>query len=330
MAGFYGADTEALRTLADRFREGSRRIEELQSTLGPVVTDESIWHGTDAEQFRSQWSSEVASRLGSVVDGVEKRHVDLGEQADQQDEASDPGGDGGGGAGGEGKGEGDSAWDRAITQAKILSKEYSLYKTASHLADDIADSKLVRAMEKMGDEAGIALVNARRLADAPGGFQRALKTAGGLTDLPGLNHLGDWAGKKIDALPAKLGEGGKLMDALGTAGRGLGKFMPGVDIVAGVTQMATADDGYSMVSGGLSTVGGALMVAGIACPPLAVVGGAMTAASLVMDLGDLGGELFGADPSKAVSDFASDAAGAVGNAAKDVGGAIKDGLGSIF
>lgn len=328
MASFYGADTEALRTLSDRFREGSRRIEELRSTLEPKVMDESAWQGSDAEQFRSRWSSEVASRFGSVVEGVEKRHADLGKQADQQDEASDA--DGGGGSGGGKDGDG-GLLDKILKVGGIGSKAYSLYKTGKSLADDIADSKLVRSMEKMGDEAGIALVKARRLAEAPGGFQQALKTAGGLADaIPGLNHLGEWAGKNIDALPAKLGEGGKMMEALGKSGKVLGKAMPGVDVLVGAGQIATADDGYGKVSGGLSMVGGALMVAGVACPPLAVVGGVMTGASLLMDVGDLGGELFGKDPSKAVSDFTSDAAGAVGDAAKDVGGAIKDGLGSIF
>lgn len=148
-------------------------------------------------------------------------------------------------------------------------------------------------------------------------------------------------GKQVDTLPLKLHEGAGLLrtiaeklgpDALATIGKAsrvLGKVVPFVDIGVGIYQMTTVEDGYSFTSGLLSTAGGALMLAGIAFPPLAVVGGILSGASLVMDLVDMGGELFGIDPSKAVSDFVGDVASNVGDAVSDGVGFVQDAVGNF-
>ncbi|WP_193103923.1 hypothetical protein [Brachybacterium sp. FME24] len=349
MAISYGADTEALRTLADRFRDGSRRIDEIRSRLEPTVMDESIWQGGDADTFRTTWASGVSPSFGSVVEGVVKRQGDLDQQAEEQDRTSEPGdgsGDGGGGV-----------WDTIMDVARIGSKAFSLYKASTTIMSGIDDMKRLADAAKLGPEdyarvmESLKLRNAMKFASE--GFSKAFKTAGDVSGLPGLNHLGEWAGKKLDALPAKLGEGSKILDnigaklgpeglsALGKGSRALAKFVPGADILLGGHQMLTADDGYGKVSGGLAVAGGALMAAGLVFPPLAVVGGVLSGASLAMDLIDMGGELFGVDPSEAVSDAVSagvenvsdavsDGADKVADAAGDLAGGIKDGLGSIF
>ena len=48
MAGFYGADTDALRDVAGLFQERSRRLDELREELTGAVMREDIWIGGDA------------------------------------------------------------------------------------------------------------------------------------------------------------------------------------------------------------------------------------------------------------------------------------------
>lgn len=352
MAISYGADTEALRTLADRFREGSQRIDEIRSRLEPTVMDESIWQGGDADTFRETWASGVSPSFGSIVEGVVKRQGDLDQQAEEQDTTSEPGdgsGDGGGGV-----------WDTIMDVAHIGAKAFSLYKASTTIMSGIDDMKRLLDAAKLGPEDYARVMESLKLRNAmqfaSEGFSKTLKSLGGMPSLsaiPGLDHLGEWAGKKIDALPAKLGEGGKILDnmaaklgpeglsMLGKGGKALTKLVPVFDVATGIHQIATADDGYGKVSGGLAIAGGTLMAAGVVFPPLAVVGGVLSGASLAMDLIDMGGELFGVDPSKAVSDAVSagvdnvsdavsDGADKVADAAGDLAGGIKDGLGSIL
>lgn len=352
MAISYGADTEALRTLADRFREGSRRIDEIRSSLEPTVMDDSIWHGGDADTFRDTWASGVSPSFGSVVEGVVRRQGDLDKQAEEQDRTSEPG-DGSGGDGG-------GLWDKIKDIAGIGAKAFGLYKAGTKIMAGIDDMKRLLGAAKLGPEDYARVMESLKLRNAmqfaSEGFSKAFKTAGGLppfSAVPGLDHLGEWAGKKLDALPSKLGEGSKIIDNIGAKlgpeglsmlGKGskvLGKAVPGVDILVGGHQMMNADDGYGQVSGGLAVAGGTLMAAGVVFPPLAVVGGVLSGASLAMDLIDMGGELFGVDPSQAVSDAVSegvdtvsdavsDGADKVTDAAGDLAGDVKDGLGSIF
>lgn len=88
-AGFYGADTGALRDIADVFEQRSRRLEELRETLHSAVMREEIWTGTDAESFRDRWTG-VSSRFADASEGIERRRADLEDHAEHQDDASDP------------------------------------------------------------------------------------------------------------------------------------------------------------------------------------------------------------------------------------------------
>lgn len=330
MTGFYGADTEALRSLAGRFREGGQRIEEIRDALAPAVLDAGSWTGPDADAFRASWSSAVQPRLGSVIGEVTRRDPDLVREADEQDTVSEDDG-------------GKSFWDILREVGTVAAKAFGVYEAMSKIVSDIKDMRRLWRAYRLGPEDFARVWESLKLRNrmiwASEGFGKLMSTVSGY--IPGLPAVWEWAGKQIDKLPLKLHEGAGLLRTIaeklgpetlatiGKASKVLGKVVPFVDIGVGIYQMTQAEDGYGFTSGLLSTAGGALMLAGIAFPPLAVVGGILSGASLVMDLVDMGGELFGIDPSKAVSDFVGDAASHVGDAISDGVGFVQDAVGNL-
>lgn len=339
---FYGADTEALREMGGRFHDAGRRLEEIERRLSVAVMNPIIWQGPDAERLRETWSSQVGPRLGSVATDTSGRRELLEQHAEEQDEASHE------------RGGLETLWD-AI---KVGMKGFSLYKAGSSILSGIDDMKRLWGAYKLGPDDFSRVWNSLKTRNymqwGSEGFSKLVSSIAG--QIPGAKHLGPlWEsmGRWVDGIPTKLAEGGKIVSAIGEklgpdglaalakGSKVLGKIVPGVDILVGGAQILTADDGYGKVSGALSVAGGALMLAGIAFPPLAVAGAVLSGASLAMDLIDLGGELFGVDPSKAVSeavgnateavgDAVSDAANAAGDAISDFAGGLKEGLGSIF
>ncbi|MCS6711831.1 hypothetical protein JSY14_07275 [Brachybacterium sp. EF45031] len=193
----------------------------------------------------------------------------------------------------------------------------------------------------------------RLLDQVPGMADSALGQAKALIPSKAWEKLGG----VVDRLPSQLYNSEKLLgtlaekigpDALkglGSAGIKMGKFLPGLDIVAGGIQIATADTGYDKVSGGLAVAGGALMLAGLAFPPAAAVGVVLAGSSVAMDVGKYAGNFIGKhlmgnenfDLAKSVDHAVSDAAhkvgegvAQVGEALKDLGGAARKRLGSLF
>lgn len=328
---FYGADTDQLRSLADRFQAGGRRIEELRITLESAVMNPAIWTGPDADSWRERWQSQAAPRLGSVSEQVVAHHGHLDTQAEEQDTASE-------------SGEGLSLGGFLEKLAKIGAKAFSLYNTGKSILGHIDDLKRLLDARRMGPEDFTRVWDSIKLKNwmkfESEGFGKLFKTLAGqaFKDIPGLKSIpGDvwkWAGKKIDAIPTMLGEGGKIIEkigaklgpdglaTLGKASKMLGKAVPFLDIGVGIHQMMTADDGYGKTSGFLSVAGGVCMIAGLAFPPLLVVGAGLSAASLTMDIVDLGGELLGFDPSKSVSE-------AVSNGLDKAGDAISEGMDKV-
>ena len=339
---FYGADTEAVRELGERFRDAGDQLEAIQRQLGVAVMNPIIWQGPDANQLRETWAGDVAPRLGSIAEQISGRREELETHAEEQDEASHE------------KGALEMIWD-AI---KIGVKGFSLFKAGKTILSGIDDMKRLWNAHKLGPDdfsrVWNSLKNRNYLQWASEGYSKLFSSIAG--HIPGAKHLGPlWEsmGKWVDGIPTKLAEGGKIVSAIGEklgpdglaklakGSKVLGKIVPGVDILVGGAQIMTADDGYGKVSGGLAVAGGALMLAGVAFPPLAVAGAVLSGASLAMDLIDMGGEMFGVDPSKAVSeavgnaasatgDAISGAAEAAGDAISDAAGGIKEGLGSIF
>lgn len=332
MSGFYGADTDALRDLGQKFRAHGERLIELQGELAPRIMDASIWVGPDADAFRQSWQQR-AFEFTNVADRVTDRHLDLVVEAAQQDHASAEDGDA-------------PWWEKALDLAKIGVKGYSLYKAGKTMLEGIDDMRRLWEAFRLGPDdfarvwESLKLKNFMKLE--AGGFGKLLSSVMGKfmpEPVKGLIHSDIWKklASPLDGIPGKLAEGEKIAklladkaDGIAKFGNKLGKAVPFLDIAFGVHSMATAEDGYGVASGALSTAGGALMLAGVAFPPLAAVGGVLSAVSLGMDLIDMGGEFFGTDPSKAVSDAVSAGVEKVGEWASDVGSAISKGLGSIF
>ena len=345
MTDFYGADTEALRTLGARFAAHANRIEEIRASLVPVVLNEAVWRGPDAEAFRSRWSSEAYPRLGTIGHDMSGKRGELEQHAGEQDQASEAEG-------------GPSFFDLV----KIGTKAFSLYKAGKGLIDHAKDMKRLYDAWRMGPDDFSRVWESLKLRNymkwGSEGYSKLFGTLAGqlgkvipsegFKAIPG--DVWKWMGKQVDGFPTKLAEGGKLVEKFGAklgpeglsflskSSKALGKIMPGVDILVGGVQVATASDGYGKLSGGLSMLSGGLMLAGMAFPPLAVAGAVVGGVSLAMDVVDLVGEsFFGVDPSKAVSDAVGSAANAVGETAGKAADAVGDAvsgfgraLGSIF
>lgn len=88
MSGFYGADTDRLRTHAQLLKDRAVSLEDLRARLEPLVMDEGAWQGEDADAFRDRWRSETAPRFASIADSLSDRSGDLDEHAEEQDDAS--------------------------------------------------------------------------------------------------------------------------------------------------------------------------------------------------------------------------------------------------
>lgn len=89
MAGFYGADTEQLRSFQERVQSGGSRLTDMASQLSSTVLSVE-WIGPDADSFRNDFSGRVNSLFDAADGLLNTRRTELGEHADEQDEVSDP------------------------------------------------------------------------------------------------------------------------------------------------------------------------------------------------------------------------------------------------
>lgn len=322
MSSFLGADTDALREFAGRASTtaGSARELHYNLDLSASILRRS-WHGPDADAWQDSFTA-LAPRIEALGDVLTERARDLRQQAMEQDDASR-----------------DPNAPTVMDVARFGYKSWKGYKTVRGLMDHAEDMK--RLVHLHGDnremyEAAWESLKLRNLWDWQSeGFAKAFKRAAAefLPDAVkgvGLEDLAGKAGKWIDGLPLDLQKGSKLADVLGTASRWGGRVLPFADIAFGIHDVVTADDTYGRVQGGLSVLGGGLMMAGIAFPPLAALGAGLSAVSLGMSLLDDGGELFGADPSKVISGVVAGGAKSIGEGISDAGDAVMDRLGSIF
>src|SRR5699024_6890124 len=101
MSGFWGADTDALRTMSTILARRARVLGELEGTLASAV-DSLEWVGEDAEHFRAEWTRGVRTGLQDQEFELRLRARRLAQHADEQDAVSAP--DGGGLGGGRGGG----------------------------------------------------------------------------------------------------------------------------------------------------------------------------------------------------------------------------------
>jgi uncharacterized protein YukE len=312
--GMVGADIEALRLLADKFDEGSDKLETIVTTVESAVPQADGWSGPDAEGFRQEWSGSHLVRLRETAVALSEVAGKVRSNADAQEETSNdytgvPGGGGPGGTDVAGaSNRPGSVWDVFETGKGLVDfglAGWANFKYGRNLLN------LSRALDTAGDAAASATTFIRQgmLADGMG-------------------------------IVGRLGTAGKFM---GAAGGVLG-------IVGGIDQMFnTQYDGWRGgvdrvmggigVAGGVATVGMFLGVAAFANPVgigIAVGAGLVTGAwalgNLVYDNWDTI-SAFASDPLpyladgvKEVGEFASDVGDAVGDAA----GAVGDFVGGLF
>lgn len=348
MSGFLGADTTRLRDQASALRRQAQRIVELRETLDPLVMDASIWHGADGEAFRSRWSGQTAPQF--AVGGEELRRLgrELERHAEQQDEASGAGtagtagGGTGGGAGG-GTGDGFSPLPFLGDLAGKLQGIYSggvrtldFLKRIPNAADELADLT-ERGLDGLWRKAYLD-----EAFNVGSGWQKSAEHLLGRLNIPSaignfepLQHL-----NKLD----------DVAPFLKSAGRVLGNAVPVLDAGMGFHTMLTADNTYDQISGGLSGVGGTLMMiaplTGPAAPIVGAIGAGLGVVSLGMDVGkmvyenwdDITGTVGDAwdATTGAVSDVAGAASDAIGDATEtvtdtisDVGSTVSDGVGAV-
>ncbi|MGO1259956.1 MAG: hypothetical protein ACTMII_13470 [Brachybacterium sp.] len=103
MNAFWGADTEALRTMGTVYSRRAEALADLEALLTSSI--ENIeWIGEDADRFRADWSGVVRPSLQDQEVELRQRARRLAQHADEQEAASAPDGPLGGFGGGSGGG----------------------------------------------------------------------------------------------------------------------------------------------------------------------------------------------------------------------------------
>ncbi|MGP9538886.1 hypothetical protein ACT3SP_12800 [Brachybacterium sp. AOP43-C2-M15] len=344
MNGFLGADTDALRAHSDRVAQGARALLELRDTLEPLVMNEEIWRGTDAESFRQSWSGGTSTMFQLRSEELTGRVDELQRHAEEQDTASEVDGEGFGGL--EGLFKGDAPFSPLGFLKDLISKGQGVYKGIKSLVDYMR--RIPSAADEFADLARRGLQGLWKQSYLDELFKGGKGWQAGAEKL--LGKLG---------IPTSIGNVeplkflNKLDDVapwLKTAGKGIGKALPFLDVGLGVHQIATADNWYDRSSGILSTAGGALLIAapftGPAAPVVGAIGAGLSLVSAGMDLGKLVYENwdgitstvsnaasnvvdFAADTASTVSDAVGNAAETVSDGLSNAASAVSDGLGKV-
>ncbi|APX31546.1 hypothetical protein BH708_01055 [Brachybacterium sp. P6-10-X1] len=344
MSGFFGADTDQLREHASMLQGKAQRLMELRDSLEPLVMDESIWQGQDADSFRQSWSGVTEPLFAGSGEDLTRRGRDLEEHAEQQDTAS--GADGGSGAGDGSGGGSDEAFNPLSFLGEFASKAQGIFKNSTKMLDFL--KRIPSAADEYAQLAERGLQGLWKssyldeLFNGGKGWQTAAESALDKLNIP--SSFGNFEpGKylnKLDEVAPFLKTGGKL----------LGKAVPFVDIGFGLHQAFTADNAYDRWSGGIGAAGGTLLaiapLTGPAAPIVGAIGAGLGIVSLGMDVGklvyenwdDITGAVGDAwdattgaisDTAGAVSDAVGNAADTVTDTVSDVGSAISDGIGAV-
>ncbi|ASK65101.1 hypothetical protein CFK39_03825 [Brachybacterium avium] len=333
MNGFMGADTEALRAHSERVAQQAQALLSLRDTLEPLVMNEEIWRGTDAESFRESWSSGASTLFQLRSEELTGRVQDLREHAEEQDAVSSEGGEGGS-DGSTGQGTAEEPFSPLGFLMDLVNKGQKTYKGIKSLADYLA--RIPSATDEIADLARHGLEGLWKQSYLDELFKGGKGWQAGAEKL--LGKLG---------LPSSIGNFeplqhlNKLDDVapwLKTAGKGIGKALPFLDLGLGIHQTATADNWYDRTSGILSTASGALLIAapftGPAAPVLGAIGAGVGLVSAGMDIGKLVYENWDGitstvgNAASAVGNFAADTVSNVGNFAADTASTVSDAVGN--
>lgn len=306
--GMVGADIEALRLLADKFDEGSDKLETIVTTVESAVPQSDGWSGPDAEGFRQEWSGSHLVRLRETAVALTDVAGKVRANADAQETTSNDY-SGGPGGGTEVAGESDrpgSFWD--------------VFETGEAGVGFLGDAW--KAFKY-----GRNLLNYSRILDAGGDVAGALSTM--LADARGI--VGN-----ISGVGKYLGIAGGAFSVIGGIDQ---MFNPQYDGWRGGVDRVMGGIG---VAGGVATIGMFLGVAAFANPVgigIAVGAGLVTGAwalgNLVYDNWDTI-SAFASDPMpyladgwKETQEFVGDAWEGTKDVASDVGDAVGDAAGAV-
>ena len=316
MTWFQGADTEQLREHAELMRDRANSLDGLRTRLSMLVAHGAEWEGPDAEAFRERWRSEVAPRFDAQIGALEDRGSSLEQEAEEQDTASEVE-------------KSPSLFENLRDLSKIGQGLFKHVTTFRKLIEDFpAHMKEWKAAFKGGpgelwakykDELVKGMKKGLNFGEEYSSIAKKLVGELGFPD-----SLGTW-----DPLKKHL-DGGKFPSWLGdvapkaaTLGKLGGKLIPGFDIGVGIHQMTTGETTFDKVSGGLSAVGGGMVLAaplfGPAAPVVAGIGAAAGVVSLGMDLGKMAWE-----NREAIGAFVGDVAGGVTHAVSNVADGVAD------
>jgi hypothetical protein len=292
MSGFFGADTAQLRDYGDLLGTGTQRLSEIASRISSQAHSVE-WIGSDADEFRSEVSGRVNGLFDSAAGLMDRFRHELGDHAEQQDEAS--GADDGGSLGAIGDFLGD-VWDGAVGVHDVLT--HQLLQGPLGILDGILD-----------------LANVGVLRDAAGavtGLSTAMRVFNGIAGP--LSILGG-----IDSL--------FFTDYDGLRG-GVDRFFGAVSIASGLGGIAVAA-GFALGP----ILGPALAIGGIAAGAWAlgnlVYDNWDAISSTVSNAVDATGEFIG-DAAEATGEFLGNAAEEAGEFLGGVAEGVGDFVGGLF
>lgn len=218
MNAFWGMDTAQLREHAERLRAASGEVQGLTAELTAAVHAAS-WAGTDAEEFRSRWTSLAADHLAATCEEL----LALGEravgEADEQDAVSEAHAPGGAppagsteeGVAGDGYHHEDDPWIPNWLEGPA---EGVVSDLAGIISDGIGGG-VGAGIDLLEGGLGLLGVNTAGIAQ----FQRDADHFGGI--------LEDWAtGERVPTI-AEVGAAGLL--TVGSAGVGIYEAVTGED-----------------------------------------------------------------------------------------------------
>src|SRR5690625_6598000 len=87
MNAYFGADTEALRTVSSAFARRADLLSEIESQILAVI-DGTEWIGEDAEAFRADWAGRVRPVLQDCSVDIRHSARRLLQHAEEQDRKS--------------------------------------------------------------------------------------------------------------------------------------------------------------------------------------------------------------------------------------------------
>ena len=223
MNGFWGADTESLRTMGSVYAHRAEMLSDLESLLASTI-DNIEWTGEDAERFRADWT-------GAVRPGLQDQQVELRYQARRLTQHAD-------------EQETTSAPDGSILRSGGGSTSQGFLQDIAQRADDLLGDLLGVGGHGTGtaggpggvgsgdggpggagpeDRAGSFAELLRELLSTPAGrdaFLGALLGSllgGAIADMLGRAAL---LGMGLDSLLAELGAAGGLSNLIGESARG--------------------------------------------------------------------------------------------------------------